>query len=103
MLMTVYTARFRFQSHSSNAHAPDDRDAGLELRTYLVVERDGNEASDESHQDDNHLQPHVLQTQQHNRGACNVTVSVELKVALHEQVKVTVCHTAEHYGEEYDD
>jgi len=84
--MYVFASSSAHQTHSSNAHARDDRDAGLELRTYLVVERDGNEASDESHQDHNHLQPHVLQTQQHNRGACNVTVSVELKVALYEQV-----------------
>ena len=45
----------------------------------------------------------------------NVSVSVEFKVTLHEQVRyrgtlphltvleVTVCHTAGHYGEEYDD
>ena len=42
----------------------------------------------------------------------NVNVNVEFKVTLHEQVryrgdltvlKVTVCHTAGHYGEEYDD
>jgi len=42
---------------------------------------------------------------------CNV--NVEFKVTLHEEIryrgtlqtvlKVTVCHTAGHYGEEYDD
>ena len=41
----------------------------------------------------------------------NVSVNVEFKVTLHEQVryrghltvlKVRVCHTAGHYGEEYD-
>jgi len=47
-------------------------------------------------------------------GTGNVNVNVEFKVTLHEQVryslrgalivlKVTVCHTAGHYGEEYDD
>ena len=48
-------------------------------------------------------------------GRFNVNVNVEFKVTLHEQVRhrstlftvlkvtVTVCHTAEHYGEEYDD
>ena len=47
-------------------------------------------------------------------GMGNVNVNVEFKVTLHEQVrysltgalivlKVTVCHTAGHYGEEYDD
>jgi len=40
----------------------------------------------------------------------NVSVNVECKVTLHEQVhyrgtvlNITVCHTAGHYGEEYDD
>ena len=42
----------------------------------------------------------------------NVTLNMEFKVTLHEQVrlnghftvlKVIVCHTAGHYGEEYDD